>query len=80
MQCTIHITDATCQMLRQDVSDEVFSVKQGRIDQEAIASALENMHNPYIYMCGPPGMTENISQECLNLGVAFERIKYEKWW
>jgi len=51
----------------------------GRIDKQKLA-ALNAPPNALFYLCGPPGMVEDISAILLELGVSASRIIFEKWW
>lgn len=51
----------------------------GRINKHKLA-ALNAPPNTLFYLCGPPGMVEDISAMLAELGVSPSRIIFEKWW
>jgi len=59
--------------------DQAWQGQTGRIDKQKLA-ALNAPHNALFYLCGPPGMVEDISASLRELGVPASRILFEKWW
>ena len=51
----------------------------GRINKHKLA-ALNALPNTLFYLCGPPGMVEDMSAFLRELGVSPSRIIFEKWW
>jgi ferredoxin-NADP reductase len=51
----------------------------GRINKHKLA-ALNAPPNTLFYLCGPPGMVEDMSAFLRDLGVPPSRIIFEKWW
>jgi len=57
----------------------------GRIDAEAIAAALAEAAAPtqevLAYVCGPPAMTDSLTEVLTSeLGLPADRVRFEKWW
>jgi ferredoxin-NADP reductase len=51
----------------------------GRIDNNKLAPLASGNHTLF-YLCGPPGMVEEVSALLNTLGVPASRIIFEKWW
>jgi glycine betaine catabolism B len=51
----------------------------GRINKHKIA-ALNAPPNTLFYLCGPPGMVDDMEHFLRELGVPASRIIFEKWW
>jgi ferredoxin-NADP reductase len=51
----------------------------GRINKHKIA-ALNAPPNTLFYLCGPPGMVDDMEKFLRELGVPASRIIFEKWW
>ena len=51
-----------------------------REDLENILSKSENSERQICYLCGPPGMVEQVRDWLVQLNVSAENIKYELWW
>lgn len=52
---------------------------RGRIDRPLLARHLGGAGSLH-YLCGPPGMVEDLSRILESLGVPQTRIVFEKWW
>ena len=59
--------------------DKTWHGRIGRIDAELLKSAGMSADTLY-YLCGPPGMVEDVSSVLGSLGVPASRIIFEKWW
>ena len=67
-------------------------VRSGRVTREMIGEALTWLGAETdsslvgvggvddVYVCGPPGMAEEMVVECGSLGVPSERVHFESWW
>ncbi|NWG40159.1 MAG: FAD-dependent oxidoreductase [Hydrogenophilaceae bacterium] len=53
--------------------------QSGRINRHKIA-ALNAPPNTLFYLCGPPGMVDDMEKFLRELGVPASRIIFEKWW
>jgi len=54
-------------------------VERGRIDRDRLgAFAIDR--DAVCYVCGPPGMIDDLERALLTLGVERGRIRYERWW
>jgi len=51
-----------------------------RKDLENILNKTDNSERLICYLCGPPGMVEQVKDWLLELNVTAENIKYELWW
>lgn len=51
----------------------------GRIDPTKLA-AIDTPDDTLFYLCGPPGMVEDLSAMLHDRGVPMSRIIFEKWW
>jgi len=55
--------------------------KRGRISDADLIQAVEkNGDNSLYFMCGPPPMIDHCQSRLVNMGVARDRIIFEKWW
>jgi ferredoxin-NADP reductase len=55
----------------------------GAKDLQAAVAALQaggSSPGPVAYVCGPPGMTDDVVQQLVESGVAPGDIKTERWW
>ncbi len=59
--------------------DESFEGEQGRIDAEKIERLVPDVAQREVYVCGPIPMMEAVVQAVKSLGVAPERVHYEKF-
>jgi ferredoxin-NADP reductase len=59
--------------------DPTWQGQTGRINKHKLA-ALNAPPNTLFYLCGPPGMVEDMSTCLRDLGVPASRIIFEKWW
>jgi ferredoxin-NADP reductase len=64
------------------VASDASAGRIGRSDLEDALSSLgdEDRANVDAYICGPPPMTESISGVLGELGLAVDRIHFERWW
>ncbi len=53
--------------------------RTGRMDSDLLESAGMS-HDTLYYLCGPPGMVEDVSSILGSLAVPASRIIFEKWW
>ena len=53
--------------------------RTGRMDSDLLESAGMS-HDTLYYLCGPPGMVEDVSSLLGSLAVPASRIIFEKWW
>lgn len=60
-------------------SDSTWHGRTGRMDAELLKNAGMSSDTLY-YLCGPPGMVEDVSSILGSLGVPASRIIFEKWW
>lgn len=51
-----------------------------RMSKALIARHLPRLDRFECFVCGPPGMIDNVASWFLEIGVAAQRIHYEKWW
>ncbi|KAL8991498.1 MAG: hypothetical protein Q9169_007853 [Polycauliona sp. 2 TL-2023] len=79
--------DAMDMVLRYNRPEEeaIHSTYSGRIDRKALRSTVDHGDKGWpkqavVYICGPPGMTDEFEQVYLDLGIKRERILTEKWW
>jgi len=59
--------------------DSTWQGRTGRMDAELLKSAGMSADTLY-YLCGPPGMVEDVSSVLGSLAVPASRIIFEKWW
>ena len=55
---------------------------ESRITEYDLRLAIDhsNPSNLICFICGPPPMTDHFRSELINMGVAPQQIKTEKWW
>ena len=51
--------------------------RRGRIDADLLGRAARGLSNPTYYVCGTPGMVQEMGQILLGRGVPRDRVKYE---
>ena len=56
-----------------------WSGRVGRIDGAMLREVGADL-GALFYVCGPPGMPENVADEAVGTGVARRRILFERWW
>ncbi|RDD42780.1 Oxidoreductase NAD-binding domain-containing protein 1 [Trichoplax sp. H2] len=73
ISCKFFATRETCQ------EQEVLS---HRIDPSVLRESVLNLNisKMQTYICGPPPMIESVASNLLQIGLAEDDIKYEKWW
>ena len=51
----------------------------GRIDEKMIKTIINNIHEPYYYICGPTSMVEDTNKLLKSIGIKEEKIKLERF-
>ena len=55
-----------------------------RVTKERISSTLkekfQSQEKVFFYLCGPPQMIKDLTQDLISLGIPKCNIKYELWW
>lgn len=71
----------------REQADEQHGCHQGRIDEKKIDRAVTwlGVSDPEhqdmdVYICGPPGMTEDMIDLCIQYGIPESKINFERWW
>ncbi|XP_036371458.1 oxidoreductase NAD-binding domain-containing protein 1 isoform X1 [Megalops cyprinoides] len=77
--CDFHVTRQS-----HDVDPEIRPfINGGRISEQVLKEHLQHTaedRDTLCYLCGPPPMIESVSEQLQRLGVARDRILFEKWW
>ena len=68
-----------CLFTVTDLGSEPWTGSVGRINPEMLRTFIEPGRND-IFICGPPGMPEDLIQMLKELGVDESQIKAEMWW
>ena len=68
-----------CLFTVTDLGSEPWTGSVGRINPEMLRTFIEPGRND-IFICGPPGMPEDLIQMLKELGVEQSRINAETWW
>jgi len=79
--CMKH-SEISCQYyLTKQPSGSVLNATCHRITPSCISAALSSLGpNVTSYLCGPPGMLDEMPGQLISQGVSQENIHYEKWW
>ncbi|XP_076006187.1 oxidoreductase NAD-binding domain-containing protein 1 isoform X2 [Genypterus blacodes] len=75
LTCDLHVTQ---QSTDTDPQLQPF-LKSGRITEAALRPHVDPQRT-LCYLCGPPPMIEAASKTLMGLGLAQDRILFEKWW
>ena len=54
--------------------------RRGRIDADLLEEASRGLEGAVYYVCGTPGMLENVLEMLGRLGVAEDRVRHEAFW
>lgn len=57
----------------------VFTGKEGRLDQHKLRQLVPDLSERLAYVCGPQAMIKSVRADLLQLGLKSDRIKYEKF-
>lgn len=60
--------------------DAEWDGRRGRIDADLLAEVSADLDEPAFYLCGTPGMVEDMRGLLRGLGVPSERVRYEEFW
>lgn len=86
-QVSLHVTggESSIQEGMQMVHGTAMDVRRGRILPEELAGVVQGEHRDatLVYVCGPPGMTDEFVELLTNpkgVGLSPRLVKTEKWW
>lgn len=54
--------------------------RRGRVDADLLADVSDALDDPVYYLCGAPGMVDDVRRMLSDLGVADDRVRYEEFW
>jgi NAD(P)H-flavin reductase len=60
-------------------NEDSFKYKHGHIDKEMLETYIQNIDKKIIYICGPPGMVEDLRKKLKEMGVDESAIRWEDW-
>ena len=69
----------------QDVTAGRCGVMSGRFCEDQLGSSAEwigdgRVDGVDVLVCGPQGMPETIQNQCVNVGIKADNVRFEKWW